>query len=55
MKKFTKGVLAGVASSVAIAATGALTYKKKVIDPELEKEAFVEDNRRKAARKRTAR
>ncbi|NMX24818.1 DUF3042 family protein [Streptococcus sanguinis] len=48
-KGFGKGVLTGVAATVAVA--GAVyAVKKKVIEPEEQKAAFIEENRKKAAR-----
>ncbi|WEV45396.1 DUF3042 family protein [Streptococcaceae bacterium ESL0687] len=55
MNKFVKGVLAGVTSTVAVSVAGALAAKKKFIDPELEKEEFINENRKKAARRRISR
>ena len=53
-KGFGKGVLTGVAATVAALAGVVYTVKKKVIEPEGEKAAFIEENRKKAARKRVA-
>ena len=46
MKKFSKGIITGV--------VGTLAVKKTIIDPELKKEEFINENRRKAARKRVS-
>lgn len=55
MKKFVSGILAGTALTVGTAAAALFTVKKKVIEPIEEKEATIEDNRRKAMRKSRAR
>ncbi|MFQ6810707.1 MAG: DUF3042 family protein [Streptococcus sp.] len=52
-KGFGKGFVTGVAGTVALA--GAVyTFKKKVIEPEEQKAAFIEENRKKAARRRVS-
>ena len=53
-KGFGKGVLTGVAGTVAALAGAVYAFKKKVIEPEEQKAAFIEENRKKAARKRVA-
>ncbi|MGY3765964.1 DUF3042 family protein [Vagococcus vulneris] len=55
MKKFTSGYLTGTA--ITLAAISGLAYglKKIVIEPVEEKEAMIDDNRRKAKRKSRAR
>ena len=46
---FAKGLATGVVATVA----GAIfAVKKKIIEPEEEKAAFIQENRKKAARKR---
>ncbi|MEY8461931.1 DUF3042 family protein [Streptococcus merionis] len=52
---FVKGIAAGVAGTIAALAGAVYTFNKKVIQPEEEKEAFVEENRKKAARRRVSR
>ena len=53
-KGFGKGVLTGVAGTVAALAGAVYAFKKKVIEPGGRKAAFIEENRKKAARKRVA-
>ena len=53
-KVFGKVVLTGVAGTVAALAGAVYAFKKKVIEPEEQKAAFIEENRKKAARKRVA-
>ncbi|MBF0818547.1 DUF3042 family protein [Streptococcus acidominimus] len=53
-KGFGKGFLTGVASTVALAAGAIFTIHKTIIEPEEQKEAFIEENRKKAARRRVA-
>ncbi|HEQ4451334.1 TPA: DUF3042 family protein [Streptococcus pyogenes] len=49
--QFVKGLATGV-----LATAGAVfAVKKTIIDPEEEKAAFIEENRKKAARRRVAR
>ncbi|MBS7577542.1 MULTISPECIES: DUF3042 family protein [unclassified Enterococcus] len=55
MGKFAKGVFTGVAVTVGAVAAVATAIKKTVVDPIDEKEKFVEENRKKAARKRVSR
>lgn len=55
MKKFMSGVIVGTLATVAAAAGFVTAVKKQVIDPIDEKEAMIEENRKKAARKRIAR
>ena len=55
MKKFVSGVLIGGLTTAAIVAGFAATVKKKVIDPIDQKEAMIEENRKKAMRKRISR
>ena len=52
MKKFVSGMLAITVAALAGVAT---TIKKTVIDPIEEKEDMIEENRKKAMRKRIAR
>lgn len=53
-KGFGKGFLAGIASTVALAAGAIFTVHKTIIEPEEKKEAFIEENRKKAARRRVS-
>ncbi|PZO94199.1 DUF3042 family protein [Streptococcus halichoeri] len=57
MKKypFAKGLITGVLATTATVAGALLTIKKTIIEPEEEKEAFIEENRKKAARRRVSR
>jgi hypothetical protein len=52
MNKFGKGLITGIAGTVLATIGGLFAIKKGIIDPELKKEAFINENRRKAARKR---
>ncbi|MDQ0222498.1 DUF3042 family protein [Streptococcus moroccensis] len=52
---FAKGITAGIVGTVAAVAGAVYTFNKKVIKPEEEKEAFIEENRKKAARRRVSR
>lgn len=45
----------GVAGTVAALAGAVYAFKKKVIEPEEQKAAFIEENRKKAARRRVSR
>ncbi|MGT2711546.1 DUF3042 family protein [Streptococcus oriscaviae] len=53
-KGFGKGFLAGVFTTVALAAGAVYAIHKTIIEPEELKEAFIEENRKKAARRRVA-
>ena len=53
-KGFGKGFVTGVAGTVAAVAGAVYTFKKKVIEPEGQKAAFLEGNRNKAARRRVS-
>ncbi|HFI0250483.1 TPA: DUF3042 family protein [Streptococcus suis] len=53
-KSFGKGFLTGILSTVALAAGAVFTVHKTIIEPEEKKETFIEENRKKAARKRVA-
>ncbi|GER77033.1 DUF3042 family protein [Enterococcus sp. FM11-1] len=57
MKKFVSGILVGSLATAAAAAVAGLvaSVKKTVIDPIDEKEAMIEENRKKAMRKRVSR
>ncbi|MGK0720227.1 DUF3042 family protein [Streptococcus uberis] len=52
---FIKGLATGVVATAATVAGAVFAVKKTIIDPEEEKMAFVEENRKKAARRRVAR
>ena len=54
MKKFSKGIITGVIGTLAATAAGVFAVKKTIIDPELKKEEFINENRRNAARKRVS-
>ena len=54
-KGFGKGVLTGVLATASLVAAGVTYLKKAYIDPINEKEHKIEENRKKAQRKRTAR
>jgi hypothetical protein len=53
-KGFAKGLVTGVAGTVAAVAGAVYAIKKKVIEPEEQKAAFIEENRKKAARRRVS-
>ncbi|HGA2975243.1 TPA: DUF3042 family protein [Streptococcus agalactiae] len=52
---FAKGIATGVVATAATLAGAAFAIKKTIIEPEEEKIAFIEENRKKAARKRVSR
>ena len=49
---FAKGLATGVVATTATVAGAIFAVKKKIIEPEEEKAAFIQENRKKAARKR---
>lgn len=51
---FAKGIATGVVATAATLAGAAFAIKKTIIEPEEEKRAFIEENRKKAARKRVS-
>lgn len=53
--KFGSGVLTGIAVTLGAVAAGIAALKKTVVDPIDEKEKMIEDNRKKAQRKRISR
>ncbi len=53
--RFVKGLATGVVGTVTALAGAAYAFKKTVIEPEEKKAAFIEENRKKAARRRVAR
>lgn len=55
MKKFVSGMVVGSLATAATVAGFVLGVKKTVIEPIEEKEAMIEENRKKAMRKRVAR
>ncbi len=48
-KGFAKGLVTGVAGTVAAVAGAVYAFKKKVIEPEEQKAAFIEENRKKSS------
>ena len=55
MKKFVSGILVGSLATAAAVAGLVASVIKTVIDPIDEKEAMIEENRKKAMRKRVSR
>ncbi|HFH7658507.1 TPA: DUF3042 family protein [Streptococcus agalactiae] len=51
---FAKGIATGVVATAATLAGAVFAIKKTIIEPEEEKIAFIEENRKKAARKRVS-
>lgn len=51
---FAKGLFTGIAGTVAAVVGAVYTFNKKVIEPEEQKAAFIEENRKKAARRRVS-
>ena len=49
---FAKGLATGVVATAATVAGAIFAVKKKILEPEEEKAAFIQENRKKAARKR---
>ena len=49
---FAKGIATGVVATAATVAGAIFAVKKKIFEPEEEKAAFIQENRKKAARKR---
>lgn len=49
---FAKGLATGVVATAATVAGAIFAVKKKIIEPEEEKAAFIQENRKKVARKR---
>lgn len=49
--KFAVGFIAGAGAALAIVAAGLTTVKLAIIDPLERREAFIEDNKKKANRK----
>lgn len=56
-KKFAyaKGLATGIIGTAAAVAGAVFAVKKTIIEPEEKKEAFIEENRKKAARRRVSR
>ena len=52
---FAKGVATGLLGTVATVAGAVFAVKKTIIEPEKKKLAFIEENRKKAARRRVSR
>lgn len=55
MNKFVSGMLVGSLTTAAAVASLVASVKKTVIDPINEKEAMIEENRKKAMRKHISR
>lgn len=55
MRKFASGFFTGTLTAAAVVAGVVMGVKKKVIDPIEEKESKIDENRKKARRKRIAR
>lgn len=55
MRKFASGFVTGTLAAAAVVAGVVVGVKKKVIDPIEEKESKIDENRKKARRKRIAR
>ena len=51
MKKFNLGFLLGVTTTLGTLAGAVFTFKKNVVEPIEEKEAILEEHRRRALRK----
>ncbi len=51
---FAKGVATGVIGTAATVAGAVFAVKKTIIEPEEKKLAFIEENRKKAARRRVS-
>lgn len=51
MKKFNLGFLIGVTTTLGALAGAVFTFKKNVVEPIEEKEAILEEHRRRALRK----
>ena len=51
---FVKGLATGVVGTAAAVAGAVYAVKKTIIDPEEEKAAYIQENRKKAARKRVS-
>ncbi|EFQ56668.1 hypothetical protein HMPREF9176_1068 [Streptococcus downei F0415] len=52
---FARGLATGIVGTAATVAGAVFAVKKTIIEPEEKKAAFIEENRKKAARKRIAR
>ena len=55
MRKFASGFVTGTLAAAAVVAGVVMGVKKNVIDPIEEKESKIDENRKKARRKRIAR
>lgn len=51
---FAKGLMTGIVGSAVAVAGAVFAVQKTIIEPEEKKEAFIEENRKKAARRRVA-
>lgn len=52
---FARGLATGIVGTAATVTGAVFAVKKTIIEPEEKKAAFIEENRKKAARKRIAR
>ncbi|MGT2771396.1 DUF3042 family protein [Streptococcus marimammalium] len=52
---FLKGLATGVVGTLVTVASAVFAVKKTIIEPEEKKVAFIEENRKKAARRRVSR
>ncbi|MDR1012864.1 MAG: DUF3042 family protein [Lactobacillales bacterium] len=52
MKKFKKGLIAGITITIGAVAAGVATIKKAIIEPAKAQESKFSENRKKATRKR---
>lgn len=55
MRKFASGFVTGTLAAAAVVAGVAMSVKKKIIDPIEERDSKIDENRKKARRKRIAR
>ncbi|MDT2597005.1 DUF3042 family protein [Enterococcus dongliensis] len=55
MRKFASGFVTGTLTAAAVVAGVVMGVKKKVIDPIEERDSKIDENRKKARRKRIAR
>lgn len=53
--QFAKGLLTGIVGTTVAVTSAVYAVKKTIIEPEEKKEAFIEENRKKAARRRVSR
>lgn len=55
MRKFASGFVTGTLAAAAVVAGVAMSVKKKIIDPIEERDSKIDENRKKARRKRITR